>query len=151
MKLKLGQLVLPTLQMAYAKLMAAELPIKKAFEMKTLTSRIGEEGKKFQELLNKIQQKYGEKDKEGTLKVNKDGIFEIKGEKTITKYNKEIRELNDIELDLNVPALVLEDLGDNVKFSTQDVIALEVLFPTLFPQPEKKEEEKTEEPAKATA
>lgn len=160
MKLKLGKIVDPQIGTdktpflnALLKLVAAELPIKKAFELKGYVAKIEEERKRYYELKQKLDQKYAEKGEDGKVTLDKNNQFTIKNteeKKNFDLWIKEIQELLNVEIELpTAPAIEVNDLlGDNnTKLSMNDLDSLEALFPTLFP----KAAEPTKEGETATA
>lgn len=152
MKVTLSQLINPIFHGAYLKLIAADLPIKKAFELKSFTSKLEDERAKYFELKQTLDNKYATKDKEGKTKVDDKGQFTIEGESFVA-WRKELMNLDELEVEMaDAPAVLVDDLS-GVKFSTQDLIALEPIFPTLFPKKEEtgKETAKTAKAKKAKA
>lgn len=91
----------------------AEMPlnIKVAYNIARIIREIEKENKTFEETRQKLLFKYGEKDSSGQLIINQNNQITIIPDQ-IKNYNKEIQELLDEKIKLNVEPINLNDLGE---------------------------------------
>lgn len=104
------------------KLLTKELPIKTSYKLSKLGKQVFEEFKTFQEIREKMINKYADRDEE-------DNIIDIDGKVTILsdnidKFNKEINELMDIDISFNFEGVSIEELGE-IEISGIDLLNLE--------------------------
>ena len=119
--MKLSKLASPEFKSAFQQLMKAQLPIKTTFTLKKLTIKLEAELKLFEETRNGIIEAYGEKNEDGTLKQNENGLINLDLARTV-EWQSKIQEL--MELDTDVQPLELADLGDKLELSTSELFAL---------------------------
>ena len=91
------------------KLNNAQLPIKVAYAISKNVNKIESELKVYNTEKNKLVNKYGEKDKEGKLKVDENGNIPLK-EEHIEDWNRDIKELLSIENEIDIHMINLDDL-----------------------------------------
>ena len=94
---------------ALSKLNNAQLPIKVAYAISKNVNKIESESKVYNTEKAKLVNKYGEKDKEGKLKVGENGNVSLK-EEHIEDYNRDIKELLSIENEMDIHMIKLDDL-----------------------------------------
>jgi len=94
---------------ALSKLNNAQLPIKVAYAISKNVNKIESELKVYNTEKAKLVNKYGEKDKEGKLKVGENGNVPLK-EEHIEDYNRDIKELLSIENEMDIHMIKLDDL-----------------------------------------
>ena len=87
----------------------AKLPVKVAYAITKNINKINTELKAYNEEKTKLINKYGEKDEEGKLKVDENGIIHLK-EEFIEDYNRDIKELLSIENEIDIHMIQLDDL-----------------------------------------
>ena len=87
------------------------LNIKAAYNIARIIREIEKENKTFEDTRQKLLFKYGEKDSMGQLIINQNNQITIIPEQ-INNYNKEIQELLDEKIKLNVEPISLNDLGE---------------------------------------
>ena len=87
----------------------AKLPVKVAYAITKNINKINSELKAYNEEKTKLINKYGEKDEEGKLKVEENGIIHLK-EEFIEDYNRDIKELLAIENEIDIHMIQLDDL-----------------------------------------
>jgi len=125
MKIKLGSLnnVLDSLN----KLIDKEINIKTSYKLSKLFKQLANEYNIFEENRMKLINKYAEKDEIGNVRVNMENnsVFIIDNNKE--KFNKEINELVNIEVEIFIEKIRLDDLGD-IKVSPRDLFNLDFLF-----------------------
>lgn len=95
----------------FKKLAEMPLNIKVAYNIARIIREIEKENKTFEDTRQKLLFKYGEKDPSGQLIINQNNQITIIPEQ-INNYNKEIQELLDEKIKLNVEPIKLNDLGE---------------------------------------
>jgi len=105
--LKIRQIISPEFSQAYIKLMQLQLPMKTAYRLKKMAELITDEQKKYEELRKDLLTNLGEKNDDGSLKID-DGIVDL-GENQ-QRYLDQHLELLDIDVSLEL--IKLDDLGD---------------------------------------
>ena len=95
----------------FKKLAEMPLNIKAAYNIARIIREIEKENKTFEDTRQKLLFKYGEKDSSGQLIINQNNQITIIPEQ-INNYNKEIQELLDEKIKLNVEPINLNDLGE---------------------------------------
>lgn len=95
----------------FKKLAEMPLNIKAAYNIARTIREIEKENKTFEDTRQKLLFKYGEKDSSGQLIINQNNQITIIPEQ-INNYNKEIQELLDEKIKLNVEPINLNDLGE---------------------------------------
>jgi predicted ATP-dependent protease len=96
------------------------LPIKTAHKLSKLTKMVNEELKTYDESRQKLVQKYKTDDPEDK------GMVKIKPE-CVEEFNKEYKELVEIEVELNWEPMTYSELGD-ITISAVDLNALELFI-----------------------
>ncbi len=119
--MKISHLVSPTFKSSFSKLMSTPLPIKTVFALKKLTLKLESESKLFEETKKEILEMYGEKDELGELKVSENGLVNLDMARS-SEWQVKIKDLS--ELELEVPKLKLEDLGDKLELTGEDLFIL---------------------------
>jgi hypothetical protein len=95
----------------FKKLAEMPLNIKAAYNIARIIREIEKENKTFEDTRQKLLFKYGEKDSSGQLIINQNNQITIIPEQ-INNYNKEIQELLNEKIKLNVEPISLNDLGE---------------------------------------
>ena len=104
MKLKLSNERIVNTIDVLGELNNAKLPVKVAYAITKNINKINSELKAYNKEKAKLIDKYGEKDKEGKLKVDKKGNITLK-EEHIEEWNRDIAELLSIENTSCIPPL----------------------------------------------
>lgn len=94
---------------ALGRLNNAQLPIKVSYAISKNVNKIEKELKVYDTERKKLVNKYGEKDKEGKLKVDENGNIPLK-EEHIEDWNRDIKELLSIENEIDIHMIQLDDL-----------------------------------------
>ena len=90
------------------KLNNAELPVRVSYKLAKNIKSIEKELNIYEEEKQKFINKYCEKDDEGNNKINEDGTIKIIDTE---KWNKDIKELLDIEAEINIEKINIDELG----------------------------------------
>ena len=115
MKLTLKKLI--SVKPSMKKLLNQDLPIKISYNLSKLISELNEEYTLFEEKKQLLFIKYGE-EKENKISIKQENV------KTFTK---DIGDLLDIEVEIEVTKVKLNDLGD-IKLSPLDMLNLDILI-----------------------
>ena len=106
----------------------AKLPVKVAYAITKNINKINTELKAYNEEKAKLIDKYGEKDKEGKLKVDKKGNIPLKKEH-IEDYNRDIKELLSIENEIDIHMINLDDLlNSNYNISPAELSVIDFMI-----------------------
>jgi hypothetical protein len=119
--MKLSQLSSSEFKTAFQTLMKSQLPIKTTFALKKLTIKLESELKLFEETRESIVKEFGEKDEQGNLKQNENGMVNLDLSKA-SEWQPKIQEL--MALETEVQSFELSDLGDKLELSTAELFAL---------------------------
>lgn len=113
---------------ALSKLNNAQLPIKVAYAISKNVNKIESELKVYNTEKAKLVNKYGEKDKEGKLKVGENGNVPLK-EEHIEDYNRDIKELLSIENEMDIHMIKLDDLlNSDYNISPSELSAIDFMI-----------------------
>ena len=106
----------------------AKLPVKVAYAITKNINKINTELKSYNEEKTKLINKYGEKDEEGKLKVEENGIIHLK-EEFIEDYNRDIKELLSIENELDIHMIQLDDLlNSDYNISPMELMTIDFMI-----------------------
>ena len=97
-----------------------------AFKIARLVRELDKEMQTFNAEKQKIIQKYGEKDENGELIVDKKGL--VKFDKTnLKEINEEFNSLLNTELEINADKLPMDSI-DNFEITPQEMLQIEIFF-----------------------
>lgn len=120
--MKLSQLIDERLHAALQKLSTEPLPLKTAFKLKGTIKVVKEEFGKYEDVRKEALQRHGQKNEDGSLKINDQGNVQFSAE-GIQAFANEVGELTG--LDVQVPTLTLAELGDKVTLSASELESLD--------------------------
>lgn len=120
--MKLVRLTDSRLHAALRRLSAAPVPLRVAFKLKGIQSRVDEELKKFEQCRQDALGKFGKKDAEGKIITKPDGAVEFEPE-MLQAFATELNELGDT--DLPIPTLSISELNDKIEISADDLHVLD--------------------------
>lgn len=104
------------------------LPLKVAYKLNKIRKAVEKEsdfyGEKFQEILDK----YAKKDENGELVFNDDGSQIMIKDDMIEDCNKELNDLQTLEIQIENYNLTIEDFGEGIECTPDD---LETLMPFM--------------------
>lgn len=101
------------------KLIQKDMPIKCAVKLKRLVKKLEEELKIFDEARMDLFKKYGEEQEDQKIMVK---------EENAPEFNKEFNDLASIEIEVDFEPISVEDFGDKVDISANDLISLEKII-----------------------
>lgn len=116
MKIQVRKLV--DIKSSLEKIMSLDIPIKTAFKISKCIKNFNNEYSSFEESKNKLFKKFGEENKDGNLEIKKENE---------EKFKKELEDLMDIKISINIPKVTLKELGD-IKISALDIANLDILI-----------------------
>lgn len=120
MKLTLLQIVnaKPILE----KLSGMSLPIKVAYRINKILSKVNSEYKSFEDTRVSLIKKFGKEQDDGNIEVVDDNR---------TKFFEEVTELLSEEIDLNIPLLDMNAFPDSIELSSQELSLINAFFSEL--------------------
>jgi len=108
------------------KLNNAELPVRVSYKLAKNIKSIEKELNIYEEEKQKFINKYCEKDDEGNNKINEDGTIKIIDTE---KWNKDIKELLDIEAEINMEKINIDELGkSDFKITPSELSLIEYMI-----------------------
>lgn len=120
--MKLARIIDERLHVALNKLSKEALPLKTAFKLKGIIKAIQEEYAKYDEVRKDALQRHGEKNKDGSLKIDERQNVVFSGD-SLAAFAKDMADLTNMEV--NISTVTLAELGDNIKITIEDVEMLE--------------------------
>ena len=108
------------------KLNNAELPVRVSYKLAKNIKSIDKELKIYEEEKQKLINKYGEKDEEGKSKVNENGMINILDTEN---WNKDIKELLEIEVEINVEKINIDELAkSDLKITPSELTLIDYMI-----------------------
>ena len=105
-----------------------KLPLKAAYKLTKIKQAVEKEteyyGEKFQEIIDT----YAKKDENGNLMYNEDGSQILIKDGMIMECNQKLEELHNLEIGIENYNLTIEDLGEGIEVTTEDLDALMPFF-----------------------
>ena len=124
MKIK-NEVLLDSVQVL-RKLNNAELPVRVSYKLAKNIKSIDKELKIYEEEKQKLINKYCEKDDEGKNKINEDGTIKILDTE---KWNKDIKELLDIEAEINIEKINIDELAkSDLKLTPSELTLIDYMI-----------------------
>ncbi len=120
--MKLSQLIDERVHSALQKLSTEPLPLRTAFKLKGIIKVVKEEFSKYEDVRKEALQRHGQKNEDGSLKVNDQGNVQFSAE-GIQAFANEVGELTTLEV--QVPTLTLAELGDKITLTAEDLESLD--------------------------
>jgi len=109
-----------------SKLNNAELPVKVSYKLAKNIKNIEKELSIYEEEKQKLINKYSEKDEEGKSKVNENGMINILD---VENWNKDIKELLEIEVEINVEKINIDELAkSDLKLTPAELILIDYMI-----------------------
>lgn len=109
---------------ALAKINASELGIKTSFKIAKAIKKVEENLSLYNSEKKKLFSKYGEKKEDGELNIDENGQLRILDS---ISFNRDLEELNNIEVELEVEKLDIEELN-GVVLTPGEVITIDYLI-----------------------
>lgn len=113
---------------AYNFFNSIKLPLKAAYKLTKIKNAVEKEteyyGEKFQEIVNT----YAKKDENGNLMYNEDGTQILIKDGMVMECNEKLEELHNLEIGVENYNLTIDDLGEGIEVTTDDLDALMPFF-----------------------
>ena len=100
------------------------IPLKGAYKINKIKKAIEEEANFYSTKFQEIVDKYAQKDENGEIKFSEDGSQILIQEGKIDDCNKALEDLQGMEVEIENYNLTLEDLGENVECTPEQLEAL---------------------------
>lgn len=100
------------------------IPLKGAYKINKIKKAIEEEAGFYSTKFQEIVDKYAQKDENGEIKFSEDGSQILIQEGKIDDCNKALEDLQGMEVEIENYNLTLEDLGENVECTPEQLEAL---------------------------
>ncbi|MCC3870295.1 hypothetical protein [Terrisporobacter mayombei] len=104
-----------------------QLPVKVSYAIAKNIRKIENEFAEYNIEREKLLGKYSLKNEEGKVVVDENNLVKIK-EECIEACNKDLKELLDIEVDINIHKFKFEDLGNITSISAGELLAIDYMI-----------------------
>jgi hypothetical protein len=121
--MKLSHLATPEFKQAVQKLMSMQLPIKTTFKLKKSIAALESELKIFEETREDLVKNYGQRDESGNLKFNENSMIQLDLSRA-AEWQPKFTELMSLETSTEFPKFKIEDFGESLQLSANDLFAL---------------------------
>ena len=102
----------------------ATLPLKGAYKLNKIKKAVEKEGEFYTEKFQEIVDKYAKHDDEGNLVFSEDGNQIMIQDGMIEECNQALADLQELEVQIETYGLSLDDLGENVQCTPEELEAL---------------------------
>lgn len=105
-----------------------KLPLKAAYKLTKIKQAVEKETEYYGEKFQEIVDTYAKKDENGNLMYNEDGSQILIKDGMIMECNQKLEELHNLEIGVENYNLTIEDLGEGIEVTTEDLDALMPFF-----------------------
>lgn len=105
-----------------------KLPLKAAYKLTKIKQAIEKETEYYGEKFQEIVDTYAKKDENGNLMYNEDGSQILIKDGMVMECNQKLEELHNLEIGVENYNLTIEDLGEGIEVTTEDLDALMPFF-----------------------
>ena len=102
----------------------ASLPLKGAYKLNKIKKAIEKEGEFYTEKFQEIVDLYAKKDDDGNLIFSDDGSQIMIKDGMVEECNKALADLQELEVEIENYNLTLDDLGENLECTPEELEAL---------------------------
>ena len=102
----------------------ANIPLKGAYKINKIRKAVDKEGDFYSTKFQEIVDTYARKDENGNVLFSDDGEQILIQEDKIAECNQALSELQNLEVEIDNYNLTIEDLGDNLECTPDDLDAL---------------------------
>ena len=102
----------------------ASLPLKGAYKINKIKKAVEKEGEFYTEKFQEIVDTYAKKDDNGNLVYSEDGNQIMIKDGMVEECNKALADLQDLEVEIENYNLTLDDLGENLECTPEELEAL---------------------------
>ena len=103
---------------------ASQLPLKGAYKLNKIRKSVMKEAEFYSEKFQEIVDKYAKKDENGQVVFSEDGNQIMIKDGMIRECNEELKDLQELEIEIENYGLSLEDLGENIECTPDELEAL---------------------------
>ena len=103
---------------------SATLPLKGAYKLNKIKKAVEKEGEFYREKFQEIVDTYAQKDEKNNPVFSDDGSQILIKEDMIDECNQALEDLQDLEVEIETYGLSLEDLGENIECTPEELEAL---------------------------
>lgn len=100
------------------------LPLKGAYKINKIKKAVEKEGEFYQEKFQEIVDQYAQKDENGEVVLSEDRSQIMIKEGVVEECNKALTDLQELEVEIDNYGLKLEDLGENLECTPEELEAL---------------------------
>ena len=105
-----------------------KLPLKAAYKLTKIKQAVEKETEYYGEKFQEIVDTYAKKDENGNLMYNEDGSQILIKDGMVMECNQKLEELHNLEIGIENYNLKIEDLGEGIEVTTEDLDALMPFF-----------------------
>lgn len=113
---------------AYNFFNSIKLPLKAAYKLTKIKNAVEKETEYYAEKFQEIVDTYAKKDEDGNLMYNEDKTQILIKDGMIAECNQKIEELHTLEIGIENYNLTIEDLGEGIEVTAEDLDALMPFF-----------------------
>ena len=103
---------------------SATLPLKGAYKLNKIKKAVEKESEFYREKFQEIVDTYAQKDENNNPVFSDDGSQILIKEDMIDECNQALEDLQELEIEIETYGLSLEDLGDNIECTPEELEAL---------------------------
>ena len=100
------------------------LPLKGAYKINKIKKAVEKESEFYQEKFQEIVDQYAQKDENGEVVLSEDKSQIMIKEGLVEECNKALNDLQELEVEIDNYGLTLDDLGDDVECTPEELEAL---------------------------
>ena len=100
------------------------LPLKGAYKINKIKKAVEKESEFYQEKFQEIVDQYAQKDENGEVVLSEDKSQIMIKEGLVEECNKALNDLQELEVEIDNCGLTLDDLGDDVECTPEELEAL---------------------------
>ena len=101
-----------------------KLPLKAAYKLTKIKNAVEAEVEIYRTKFQEIVDTYAKKDEEGNLMYNEDGTQILIKDGMVMECNEKLEELHSLDIEIENYNLTIEDLGEDIEVTTEDLDAL---------------------------
>ena len=105
-----------------------KLPLKAAYKLTKIKQAVEKETEYYGEKFQEIVDTYAKKDENGNLMYNEDGSQILIKDGMVMECNQKLEELHNLEIGVENYNLTIDDLGEGIEVTTEDLDALMPFF-----------------------
>ena len=105
-----------------------KLPLKAAYKLTKIKQAVENETQYYGEKFQEIVDTYAKKDENGNLMYNEDGTQILIKDGMVMECNQKLEELHNLEIGIENYNLTIDDLGEGIEVTTEDLDALMPFF-----------------------